>query len=78
MHKNINDPKYSPIVTDLMFEILGMDVLYTTYLDIYGADLLEDQETAYIVEGITRKIEREINQASTSQTLIGLLDMIAK
>jgi hypothetical protein len=78
MHKNINDPKYSPIVTDLMFEILGMDGLYATYLDIYGADLLDDQDTAYVVEGITRKMEKEINQASTSQTLIGLLDMIAK
>lgn len=61
-----------------MFEILGMDALYATYLDIYGADLLDDQDTAYVVEGITRKMEKEINQASTSQTLIGLLDMIAK
>jgi hypothetical protein len=45
--------------------------------EIYGADLLEDKEVAFVVEGITRKVEREIGKANTSQTLIGLLDMIA-
>lgn len=47
-------------------------------LEIYGADLLEDGDVAYVVEGITRKIEKEIQQADTSQSLIGLLEMIAQ
>ena len=47
-------------------------------IDIYGADLLEDRNVAYVLEGITRKVNREINKASTSQSLIGILDMIAR
>jgi len=46
--------------------------------DIYGADLLEDKDVAYLVEGITRKVEKEIEKADTSQALIGLLEMFAK
>jgi hypothetical protein len=45
--------------------------------DIYGADLLEDQNVAYVLEGITRKVVKEVGKANASQTLIGLLDMIA-
>ena len=44
--------------------------------EIYGADLLEDQSVAFVVEGITRKVEREIGKANKSETLIGLLDMV--
>jgi hypothetical protein len=47
-------------------------------VDIYGADLLEDKDIAYVVEGITRKVAREVDKANTSQILIGLLDMIAR
>jgi len=64
----VNDPRYTSIVIDMMSEIL----------EIYGADLLEDGDVAYVVEGITRKIEKEIQQADTSQSLIGLLEMIAQ
>jgi len=46
-------------------------------IEIYGADLLEDQNIAFLVEGFTRKVEREIGKADKSQTLIGLLEMIA-
>ena len=45
-------------------------------VEIYGADLLEDQSVAFVVEGITRKVEREIGKAEKSETLIGLLDMV--
>jgi hypothetical protein len=45
--------------------------------DIYGADLVEDKAVAYIIEGITRKVEKEIQKASSSQALIGLLEMFA-
>jgi len=68
MQKLVNDPRYTSIVIDMMSEIL----------EIYGADLLEDGDVAYVVEGITRKIEKEIQQADTSQSLIGLLEMIAQ
>jgi U3 small nucleolar RNA-associated protein 15 len=67
MQKMVNDPRYTSIIVDVMYEIL----------DIYGADLLEDKDVAYVAEGITRKIEKEIQQADISQRLIGLLDMIA-
>jgi hypothetical protein len=46
--------------------------------DIYGADLLGDRDTAFVLEGITRKVEKEMDQAKTSETLIGILDMIAR
>jgi hypothetical protein len=46
--------------------------------DIYGADLLDDEDVAYIVESITRKVNRGIEQVNRSKTLIGVLDMIAK
>jgi len=65
MHKNLGDPRYAPIIIDLTYQIL----------DIYGADLVEDKEVAYVIEGITRKIRKEIDQANTSQILIGLLSM---
>ena len=45
-------------------------------VEIYGADLLEDQSVAFVVEGITRKVEREIGKAEKSETLIGFIDMI--
>jgi hypothetical protein len=45
--------------------------------DNYGADLLEDQNVAYVVEGITRKVGGGVEQAKTSRTLIGMLEMIA-
>lgn len=64
----VDDPRYTPIIIDMMYEIL----------DIYGADLLEDRDIAYVIEGITRKVGKEIQQADTSQTLIGLLEMIAQ
>ena len=53
-------------------------LLNLTYLDIYGADLVEDKEVAFQVEGITRRVERELGKANTSQVLIGLLEMISK
>lgn len=68
MQKMVDDPRYTPIIIDMMYEIL----------DIYGADLLEDRDIAYVIEGITRKVGKEIQQADTSQTLIGLLEMIAQ
>ena len=68
MHKHINDPRFTAIIIDLMYEIL----------DIYGADLLEDEDVGYQVEGIRRKVRKEIDQAGTAQTLIGLLDMVAQ
>jgi hypothetical protein len=46
--------------------------------DIYGADLLDDRDVAYIVEGITRKVTKGIEQVNRSKTLVGVLDMIAK
>ena len=45
--------------------------------DIYGADLLEDQNVAYLVEGIARKVGGGVDQANISRTLIGMLEMIA-
>ena len=53
-------------------------MLNRAYLDIYGADLLEDKEVAYQIEGITRRVEKELAKANTSQILIGLLEMISK
>jgi hypothetical protein len=47
-------------------------------IDIYGADLVEHRKVAYLLEGITRKVTTEINKASVSQRLIGILDMIAR
>jgi hypothetical protein len=46
--------------------------------DIYGAELLEDKDVAYLIEGITQKVEKEIEKADTSQALIGLLEMFAR
>ena len=79
MQKNITDPRYTPIIIDITYQILGW-LLHGTMLmlDIYGADLLEDKQVAFVLEGITRKVEREINKANTSQILIGLLEMIAR
>jgi hypothetical protein len=39
---------------------------------------VEDKEVAFQMEGITRKVERELGKANTSQVLIGLLEMISK
>jgi U3 small nucleolar RNA-associated protein 15 len=68
MHKWVTDPRYTAIIIDIMYEIL----------ETYGADLLEDGKIAYVVEGITRRIQREIEQAEKSQHLIGLLEMITQ
>ena len=40
--------------------------------------MTEDKDVAWVLEGISRKVTREIEKANTSQILIGLLDMIAK
>jgi U3 small nucleolar RNA-associated protein 15 len=79
MTKHFNDPRYTPIIIDVMYQILGMQLLVIMLIpDIYGGDLLEDQNVAYLVEGITRKVTRGIEQVNQSKTLIGVLDMIAK
>jgi len=66
-NKYINDPRYTPVIIDLLYHIL----------DIYGADLVQDKAVAYIMEGITQKVEKEIQKAGASQALIGLLEMFA-
>jgi hypothetical protein len=38
---------------------------------------VEDKVVEYIMEGITQKVEKEIQKAGTSQALIGLLEMFA-
>jgi len=77
MQKNLTDPRYNPIIIDVMYQILGLQsFLLMLTVEIYGADLLEDQRVAFVVEGITRKVEREIGKAEKSETLIGVLDMI--
>ena len=55
-----------------------LSLLSFTYLDLYGSDLVEDKEVAYQMEGITRRVERELEKANTSQVLIGLLEMISR
>jgi hypothetical protein len=78
MQKNLSDPRYTPIIIDVAYQILGLQSsMFMLTVELYGADLLEDQNVAFVVEGITRKVEREIGKADTSETLIGLLDMIA-
>jgi hypothetical protein len=77
MQKNLSDPRYTPIIIDVTYQILGLrSSLLMLTVEIYGAELLEDQRVAFVVEGITRKVEREIGKAEKSETLIGLLDMI--
>lgn len=78
MQSNFNDPRYTGIIIDVMYEVLGMSLsLQALMTDNYGADLLEDQNVAYVVEGITRKVGGGVEQAKTSRTLIGMLEMIA-
>jgi len=77
MQNNLTDPRYTPIIIHVTCQILGLrSSLLMLTAEIYGADLLEDQSVAFVVEGITRKVEREIGKAEKSETLIGLLDMI--
>ena len=45
--------------------------------DIYGADLIEDPDVSYVLEGIRRKVEKEVEKADKSQAVIGLLEMIS-
>src|SRR5271154_25469 len=70
MQKNLTDPRYTPIIIDVTYQILGLrSFLSILMVEIYGADLLEDQRIAFVVEGITRKVEREIGKAEKSETL---------
>jgi hypothetical protein len=55
-----------------------LSYLSFAYLDLYGAELVEDKEVAYQMEGITRRVGRELEKANASQVLIGLLEMISR
>jgi U3 small nucleolar RNA-associated protein 15 len=68
MQQHLSDPRYTSIIIDVTYQIL----------DIYGADLIEDPNVAYVLEGIRRKVEKEVDKADKSQAVIGLLEMISK
>jgi hypothetical protein len=77
MKKEVSDPRYTGIIVDCLYEILGRRLGYRADLDIYGADLVDDEDVGFLVEGITRRVGREVEEAGGAYNLVGLLEMIS-